>query len=335
MQAHLCKFYEVKYEAMPRNFLYLTGGLGNQLFQFSYAIFQAEKGEVALDTTLGNPRVSVDGEVELSQYLLPSNVSFMSRSRKGGQFYSRTAGYLLRTNLSGNLLQRTKLVRICAQVLGSLVLSVHVRRLINARVSRDIGYDQKLNQILSPSFFIGYFQTDKWASEPQAFEVLDNLSPIRMTATALELIESARTSKPIIVHVRLGDYVGESSFGIPSTTYYLNALNVFLREDSKRKIWVFSDEIDKAKLHLPQQYIDQCKWINEPSLTSAETLEVMKYGADYVIANSTFSWWGAFLRKNREARVIAPSPWFKDGPSPSRIIPLNWQLLDAFTRDTN
>jgi len=319
---------------MANNFLYLTGGLGNQLFQVTYAIFQSDKRELTLDTTLGNPRVSVDGEVELLHYQLPSNILVVGNKRKANELYSRIAHYLLRTNLSGNSLQRKKLIKKSTQILGSLLLSIHLRRLINARVSSDIGFDQKQNQILNSSFFIGYFQTYRWASEPRVLEVLNQLTPIRMSRIASELIELAKISQPIIVHVRLGDYVGESGFGIPSTSYYMNALDDLLKSNKGRNIWVFSDEIDKAKLHLPDIFLNQYKWITEPSLNSAETLEVMKYGEDYVIANSTFSWWGAFLRKNQDARVIAPSPWFQDGRSPSGIIPADWQLVDAFTTDS-
>jgi hypothetical protein len=319
---------------MSDNFLYLTGGLGNQLFQVAYAIFQSDKREVIVDTTLGNPRVSIDGEVELLHYQLPSNISVKNKKSYAHKFYSRIAKYLLRTYISGNPLQRKKLVKKSTQILGSLALSLYLRRLINARVSSDIGFDQKQHQILNSSFFIGYFQTYKWASEPRVFETLNQLSPIRMSSIAVELIESAKISQPIILHVRLGDYLVESDFGIPSTSYYMKALKVLLKNNIGRDIWVFSDEIDKAKLHLPDVFFDYYKWIYEPSLTSAETLEIMKYGKDYVIANSTFSWWGAFLRKNRDARVIAPSPWFEDGPTPSGLIPPLWQLIDAFTRDT-
>jgi len=65
--------------------------------------------------------------------------------------------------------------------------------------------------------------------------------------------------------------------------------------------------------------------------SSASTLEAMRFGRGYVIANSTFSWWGAYLSHTDHAEVIAPDPWFQGMDSPDSLIPRNWQKRNSLS----
>jgi hypothetical protein len=69
--------------------------------------------------------------------------------------------------------------------------------------------------------------------------------------------------------------------------------------------------------------------IPEIDRSPAATLEVMRFGAGYVIANSSFSWWAAFLSKKPDVEVIAPQPWFQGMDEPRDLIPPNWQRIEA------
>lgn len=122
----------------------------------------------------------------------------------------------------------------------------------------------------------------------------------------------------------------KNNFGIPGKDYYTDAISQQWSTGLYKKIWVFSDEPEVAVSHLPQQYLSQIRWIPEIDSSAAQTLEVMRLGAGFVIGNSTFSWWGAFLAYNSEAHVIAPRPWFKFGKSPQDLIPPGWKQIDAF-----
>jgi hypothetical protein len=64
--------------------------------------------------------------------------------------------------------------------------------------------------------------------------------------------------------------------------------------------------------------------IGENGLNPAETLELMRHGSAYVIANSTFSWWAAFLSYQSGCTKIMPAPWFQNMPSPIGIKPQDW-----------
>jgi hypothetical protein len=67
--------------------------------------------------------------------------------------------------------------------------------------------------------------------------------------------------------------------------------------------------------------------VPDKDISPSETLELMRYGRAYVIANSSFSWWGAYLRMNHRASVYAPKKWFKGMEDPADLIPPDWRIV--------
>jgi len=136
---------------------------------------------------------------------------------------------------------------------------------------------------------------------------------------SLALIES-----PLVVHIRLGDYKNEDTFGILPRTYYETSISRMWESGEYQKIWVFSDEPELAKDFLSFMPAENLRWIEEIDDSASLTLEAMRNGRGYVIGNSTYSWWGAFLSYTPNAKVIAPRPWFRKIPSPQDLIPPHW-----------
>mgnify|MGYP003342821508 FL=1 len=96
-------------------------------------------------------------------------------------------------------------------------------------------------------------------------------------------------------------------------------------------IWVFSDEINLVRKEIPfKENKYRVKWFGNLELTDYETLELMRYGSGYIIANSTFSWWAAYLAYNKSAPVIAPNKWFQQGEDPNELCPPDWIKIESF-----
>ena len=126
------------------------------------------------------------------------------------------------------------------------------------------------------------------------------------------------------MHVRLGDYVSEPNFGLLSSSYFLEALNLPVLKERNCQVWIFSNDSESAQHLLKLTDEARCLLINDQGLTSSEVLEVMRNGSAYILSNSTFGWWGAFLSYTKDAPVVVPKKWFKKYPTPSSIYPPEW-----------
>jgi predicted nucleic acid-binding Zn finger protein len=175
---------------------------------------------------------------------------------------------------------------------------------------------------------VGYFQSYRWGGESQ-IALKKSLNFISKSAT-IETYESLAESEiPLVVHVRLGDYLLENGFGTPSPEYYAQAIKYALSTGTYGKIWLYSDDLPRAISLLPSDLDIELRMIDEIDASPTATLETMRFGKGYVIANSTFSWWGAFLSYSDNPLVIYPSPWFKSIESPAKLVPPTWVPFES------
>ena len=142
--------------------------------------------------------------------------------------------------------------------------------------------------------------------------------------------EYARSAKPVIMHVRRGDYQAfEDIYGLLSSVYYLNALKIVPKELQSNPIWVFSDDISLARQLLEKDLPIKTLWIDPPTNSNpAESLMLMTLGHAHIIANSSFSYWAAQLSLTSQF-VVAPRKWFKAIEDPYELINPSWHLVDS------
>jgi hypothetical protein len=112
--------------------------------------------------------------------------------------------------------------------------------------------------------------------------------------------------------------------GLCSLEYYSSGIQYVLSRVPNATFYVFSDDIEWARANMqipaPTIFIDHNKGKN-----SWEDMRLMSLCKHHIIANSSFSWWGAWLNPSPEKIVIAPSRWFADPAIPADdIIPANW-----------
>jgi hypothetical protein len=211
--------------------------------------------------------------------------------------------------------------------LSSACLFLLTGRIWSIAAGDNLGFPSSLN-LRRNTLLIGYFQTDRFIEQIGVDKFISGSATLNSVVE--EYRELSKLEMPLVMHVRLGDYRNESKIGILSDNYYLDNYQFLWSTGKYQKIWLFSDEPNEAIKLLHSNLIPYVRVIDSHNLSSAQTLEVMTFGKGYLIANSTFSWWGAYLSKTANAEVIAPLPWFKNLPEPRFLVPKNWNRAEGF-----
>ncbi len=302
----------------------LTGGLGNQLFQLAAALSCAGSGTVQVLKQQGNPRTNKSGDPELFSFSLPENVRIIN----GGYFRwlsSKIIGYNLRSGFNPSKWEKKFAPLI--HFVSSGMLFILTGRFWSITVADDVGFPSSLN-LGRNTLLIGYFQTDRFIQQIGVGNFIS--SQETQNPVVEEYRRLSELEMPLVMHVRLGDYRGEAGIGMLSNSYYLANYQSLLSTREYRKIWLFSDEPNEALKFLNSSLTLAVRVIDSQNLSSAQTLEVMTFGKGYLIANSTFSWWGAYLSNTANAEVVAPLPWFRNLPEPRYLVPKNWNRAEGF-----
>lgn len=92
---------------------------------------------------------------------------------------------------------------------------------------------------------------------------------------------------------------------------------------------IFSDEPELALEFVDISDNQNIRLIASKTLTDSETFQLMRHGAGYIIANSSFSWWSAYLRYDRTVDVYLPNPWFKSQLIPNQMSPKEWRVVNS------
>lgn len=298
----------------------LMGGLGNQLFQLAFAMRIPSASPVELVPVLRNVRRNSLGEPELESLVLPKHVSITNEERDLGPIATRLMSYGLRVTSSN---QNPKTVAIASRMASlSHYFWEDEVKFTQGLSSGDFLYSSKHNV-----FHLGYFQTKQFSEDKGTFDDLMTLRPKHESKLLVDLVSNAVKEGAIMLHVRLTDYLSSPGFGIPSKEYYESGIRQVFERVGERPVWVFSDDIKMAKEFLPADFLKFFHFVN-PLSDAVLNWELMRFFQGYVIANSSFSWWAAHLRKVRNAPVVMPWPWFTEGGHTKRdLTPSGWISL--------
>jgi hypothetical protein len=304
----------------------LTGGLGNQLFQLAAGLSHSIQHRLILklDTKIGAPRKSRNGTPELFE-LNDFNILFRVDDAKKSFILRKCFNYLLSSGSQARTAGSRLIFRVI-KVASEIIISLYSKQKVNLFVSNQLGYVDSLSK--KEAFLIGYFQTYKYFEIPSVKKVFldmhdsgdESLNPFRQRA-----IEEL----PLVVHVRRGDYKNEPKFGLLSKYYYEEAIDQQFHNFGYGKIWLFSDEPESAHNLIPLKYREEVVQILNFQSSPAKTLQIMKLGKGFVLANSSFSYWAAQLSTVPGSRIITPTPWFKDMVEPRDLINPKWKRINA------
>lgn len=189
---------------------------------------------------------------------------------------------------------------------------------------KDCGYVDELTH-LDNCYVEGYFQSEKYFADIREnllkeFEFkIDNPYPNGY------LNQIRNCENAVSVHIRRGDYMNMFEEQLYDTRYYTNALGMMSKKFSNAVFFVFSDDIVWS-----EDYINRMELENEFVYIKDQTeayydMYLMTQCRHNIIADSTFSWWGAWLNQHEDKVVYAPDKWLPDGGfCMTDIIPEEW-----------
>ena len=176
-----------------------------------------------------------------------------------------------------------------------------------------------------PSTMLGYWQSEKYFKDIENEVRTSFTFRNRLSNYALETIREIENSDSIAIHVRRTDFFDHLAFhGMPTLDYYRESIRLIRSYYPNTKAFVFSDDRQWCRENFPGDFR-----IVE-GRTKHEDLQLMSLCNHIVLANSTFSWWAAWLGDTKARRiVIAPKNWFapSSGVDTTDIVPERWMRL--------
>jgi hypothetical protein len=286
--------------------LSLTGGLGNQLFQYSFGRYLAVKfdQDLALDDTfyLSFPAGVTPRRYELDKFATQSRIVTDAERRYLKRYTNRYLRYLQKyISMPG----RFKYVR---EPLDRLLLEV-----------RDDAGDLLLD---------GYWQSEQYFAGAEDVIRKDLTPTINLSELDEHIKLAMQNTVSVSLHVRRGDYVTNAHanawHGVCGLDYYRQALSVIASRIQHPHYFVFSDDMEWVKANLP---IGQpCTYVSHnDEATAVNDLMLMASCQHHIIANSSFSWWGAWLNPSQDKLVVRPRVWLKQLPHMNdSVCPASW-----------
>lgn len=287
----------------------LKGGLGNQMFQyaFGYSISKDLKTRFLIDiSSFENDSIR---KYELSIFDLKNQISS-------------------KQDFEDVLFSKSKLFDLINLKILRRLLPYYKLKIVN---ELKFSYDENLKKISSNTILEGYFQSEKYFSKYRKellklFEI--TISPNLYYKNLLDLVQNNHS---VSIHIRRGDYVSNSQtnvfHGLVSMEYYKNAISIINEEIKSPLFIIISDDIDWCKHEF--NFIDAV-YVNNNMGMDYEDLRLMQNCKHNIIANSSFSWWGAWLNKNPNKIVIAPKKWFNSIEYQKQtidLIPETWMKI--------
>jgi hypothetical protein len=177
-------------------------------------------------------------------------------------------------------------------------------------------FDESILSLSSPVYLDGYFQSQKYFTSNESLIKKLFIFPSYLNEHLEDIIQSIEISNSVAVHFRRGDYVNDeitaNFHGVCSLSYYQNAFKFLSEKLVNPHYFIFSDDIEWVKQKV-KGWATKITFVSGLyAVPSWVDMMLMSKCSHNIIANSSFSWWGAWLNYNPQKIVIAPNRWFND-----------------------
>ncbi len=321
--------------------VFLRGGLGNQMFQYALGFHLAKKNnaELMLDTTFLNDRFP-RREFTYRTFDLDIFAFLFERERvnKGVLRSSESeGGYAWECKPRFTTLSKiSEKFPIPGVWLGLDLTFLAAKNIFGIqkiiKEKKDYIFEPEVLSAKGNIVLWGYWQTEKYFADIAPDISKEFSFKEKLSGEAAEIAKKIKNTNSVSIHIRRGDYAKfknvKKIVGDTDISYYGRAISYIAELVSKPHFFVFSDDIawcrENVRIPFPATYLDE----KTAGPKNAYHLELMSLCKHNIIANSTFSWWGAWLNQNQGKIVVAPKKWYGGGDSDAiDIIPREWEKM--------
>jgi len=289
----------------------LLGGMANQMFQYALGrhLAMLNNTELYLDTSLLSNRIPLERftfrQYELGDFdimatiadasvipLYPSNQSIKSLFHRG----------------------------------------IHLLKIFGKRINyvreSNMAFDPTILKLKGNVYLDGNWQSEKYFHAISSLIRREFTYNKQLPTKILELQQKMRSEESICVHVRRGDYLMTEHHGTVSTNYISAGISHIISQTNSPVVYVFSNDLEWCRknldLKLPYYFVDSAL----AGENDKEHFVLMQSCAHFIIANSSFSWWAAYLGDNPTKIVVAPKNWLSNAKYDTSDIYLDsWKVI--------
>lgn len=194
---------------------------------------------------------------------------------------------------------------------------------------KDFSYDENVWNLTDNTYLDGYWQSPKYFEGIKDLLLEDFSFAEKLPDDLVSAAAEIQNSNSVCLHVRRGDYVSlpqvNQHFVVTGNEYFSNAVSKISAIEKDIKIYVFSDDIEwcvgNFRFDFPAVFVEH----EYPGKKLSDYFHLMRLCRHYIISNSSFTWWAAWLNQNADKIVITPKNWFNDpNVSTSDLIPDSW-----------
>lgn len=283
----------------------VLGGLGNQMFQYAFMRAYEEKNHMPVKLDTGGFSTYKLRQFKLENFDIKATYATEEEVSACINLVKRRGSYLPKF-----LRKRLKKEKY---IITSNIIEPKSESL----------FDPELFALHDNAYYDGYYQNE------QFFEGISDIIRREFTLRTdmddanIALLKQIRTTQSVSLHVRRGDYVHmQQIFALCDLPYYQHSIDHMARIVSSPHFYIFSNDHEWARANLNLRHAHTFVDINGDDNDHCD-LELMRNCRHNIIANSSFSWWAAWLNDNENKTIIAPKNWFSDG-RPCSIVPSRW-----------
>lgn len=279
----------------------ISGGLGNQMFQYAIAKSMAKKNNDIFKLDISFYPKQTLRRYELNQFNIEEKIATKRECIK----FRGKEDFLFK--LKGKLGFKNK------------------RPSEYYNEKEKTIFDNNLWNKKGDIYLDGFWQNEEYFKDIRE-EILKDFSlKHNISEEAKKYLEKIKNFQSVSIHIRRGDYIQNSHtnsvHGTCDLNYYQKAIKYIQKNVVNPNFHIFSDDIVWCKKNF--EFLEHKVFIDNTK-SAFDDLELMRNCKYNIIANSSFSWWGAWLNKNDKKIVISPLKWINNNPKNLKWVPNNW-----------